>query len=1782
MGLNVTLRAARPGFVRLAQTVACFALLGGAATAVAIEPQHEYRKRVESSQSITALTDQLMGDQVSLYNGATEFTVDDIDLAGNNSLPVRLTRRFRIELHPVGQGGSWNANLRGAGDWDIDVPYIAGTFNGTWAADRCSNPQTPHAPGFEPTEFWQGTSVHVPGGADRTMLLRPQGVPVPTGAAAANWTTRERDMFECIPMKGGLAGEGFAMRTSSGLRYEFDVGVTRHQGEMTRTIGIFTSLQARVVRTRNYLLASRIIDRFGNSVSFEYNADGRPTRISANDGRVITLTYAGGLLTSASAHGRTWTYGYSGSWLSSVTLPDGTSWQYARSGTLTPDIPSWDGNSNASCSEQPPEIPAGYALSVTHPSGAVGVFSFSNTRHYRSGVHASACLQRVQHSSGGGDGGYLYYVLNTPNFFDVMSLGTKEIAGPGVAPLVWTYNYGGSYQPLWGSRGSPAAYPCTTCPADKTVTVHQPDGSSVRHRYGFMYALNEGRLLGREVVSSSGSVLRSETVDYLAEANVAQQPFFPRYGTIFNGDDPSTAAVRPEVRRTVVQQGRAFVWQANSFDSFARALSVTKSNDAAGSVARNEVTAYHDNLATWILGQPARLTVNGVVASQTDYDAKAMPTVSREFGRVVQTLTYNSDGTIRTVADGKGNVTTLSSWKRGIPQTIRYPATPEAPSGATQSAAVDDNGWITAVTDENGFATQYAHDAMGRLSRITYPAGDAVAWNATTFTLAKASSAAHGVPAGHWQHTVATGNGRKVTYLDALWRPVLVREYDNANASQTQRFTRQTFDHAGRPTFVSYASADHSESTGTRTQYDALGRVRSVVQDSELGPLTTTTTYLGNADGPYTLVTSPKGQQTRTWFQAFDEPSTALPIAIWHPEDTRTYIARNVFGKPTSIVRQNSSGSTSLTRSYVYDAHQQLCKTVEPETGATIMAYDGAGNLAWSRAGATLTSTSVCNTADIPVVQRTVRGYDARNRVQSLAFPDNLGSTGYSYTADGLLATIAVDNGGADIVSAAYTYNRRRLLTGEAIGVGAHQWGIGYGYNANGHLATLTLPGGETLAQAPNALGQPTRAGAHATGVSYFPNGAVKQFTYGNGVVHTLAQNARGLPDRRRDAIGANAVHDESIDYDGHGNVAAISDGLAGGRGNRTMAYDGLDRLTQTVSPVFGTAAYTYDPLDNLTRVRVGAGPRARDNSYTYNAANQLSLVTNTTTGATVSSFAYDPQGNLSSRSGNPYVFDYGNRLRTAGALETYLYDGHGRRVKATRQGGAAIYSVYGKDGTLRFQRDERAGKTIEYVHLGSTLIAQLEDPIPLSTPTLTVPTYSATGSFGVSWTPAPLASKYQLQERLNAGAWATIHDAAGTTKAVSGKSAGTWGYRVRACSAASCGTWSAVREATVQLPPSGAPSLSVPATGLNGSYTVSWGSVGAAATYQLRERLGSGSWTVHDAAGSSKAFTGKAAGAWGYQVRGCNAAGCGPWSTTGTVTSVHPPAGVPLLTVPAAIHASAYDVTWSTMAGAGRYELQERLGTGAWTTIHNTAGTARSVTGKTTGTWGYRVRACNDAGCGAWSAVQSTVVTRPPTAAPALTAPSSSTSGAYALSWTAVSHATKYQLQERLGAGGWSTIHDGAAATASVAGRGAGTWSYQVRACNAAGCGGWSSAKSVVVTLPPPVPTITENLKRQWYVQGRTEIACNLKWTASVSAQTYELRVAGNGLMMYSGPATQVDGVRSSAAYCAPSHEVRACNSAGCSAWSSPPKPQQLMEFGSPGDPGVPRSIRDTQGEGL
>lgn len=1563
-------------------------------------PWEEYEKNIEKSGLITGLGDSPFGEEVDLAYGSLSFSAIDVALPGSNALAVEVKRKFSV----FNRKGHDRADGVFA-DWELDAPRLEGVFAYDWPNARCTGNGVPpvvevgssgNPKYFYPDDYWQGVQAIMPAGG--AMLLAASSLPKPGGNPSFRWMAGVGTYFSCLSTIKNGPGEGFYAVDAAGTKYWFDWMAQYHEPLLRGKDG--SGIAVYLPRRKNVLYATRIEDRYGNWVSYNYvNGHASPARlagISSSDGRAIAIQYnQNGHLQSIATGGRTWTYQYDyansaglGS-LTQVILPDGNKWRIdfraLASATISYHVSREPGDAYRDCFNPGDVITPGATGWITHPSGAVGEFRVEPLRHGKTNVPA-VCLNYQRPNNNPNDD-VSYYMMA----WDSLSLVEKKIQGPGIAPVTWNY----AYQSItsWYAHPSGGGYPvcqdssgcgepqCVSdsCAGRAYTTVTSTNGTWERYAHGNSHRYNEGKLLEVRKGSGPDQIAQIETRGYALSHGGQLFPVPIGKSPVRRGAAFSSEYIRPQSHANLQQNGVNYASQVNAFDTFARPTSETKSSSLG--YTKTDTTEYHDDLNAWVLSQVKSTTTNGIETARTSFDARSLPWQQYAFGKLQQTLTYHPDGTVATVADGRGLTTSLNSWKRGIPQSIQYA------DGTSQSAVVDDNGWITSVTDQNGFVSQYDYDAMGRMTALFYPTGDSTAWNPVSIQFNQIPHADRGLPAGHWRQDRFEGNRHTHTYFDGLWRPVMTLDYDVASAGhnvQTQTITR--YDTQGRVAFKSYPARHvgdvNASLPGTRTQYDALDRVTRVEQDSEHDPLVTTTEYL---TGNSIRITNPRGHATTSHYVAYDQPAYDMLAWSAQPEGRTIEIHRDVFGKPLWMRQRAADNSVAAIRHFVYDTHQQLCKSIEPETGATVMDYDAAGNLAWTASGLSLPSTTDCNFNEAwNSGRRTDRGYNNRNRLSSLALADGRGNQQWQYTADGLPAQITTWNdpgNGAPVINA-YTYNKRRLLTGESVTQpGWYSWGLGYGYNANGQLASQVYPDGFTVNYSPNALGQPTEVRdasgkPYASNVSYYPNGGMSGFTYGNGVVHGMQQNLRQLPERSID----NGVINFGYAYDAAANPTAIYDDQLGPAYHRSMQYDALDRLTAVGSASFGGDhwhRFTYNALDNLTSWTLAG---VKDYAiYGYDANNRLTDIRNTA-GATVVGLGYDVQGNLANKNGQQYTFDMGNRLREVPGKESYRYDGHGRRVQSTAAGTGDVLSLYSNAGTLMRQESQRTGRKENMIHLNGSLIAK------------------------------------------------QVHT-------------------------------------TPPLPPPAAPVLTAPAQASSGDFNLSWTSV---------ER-------------------------------------------------------------------------------ATRYVLEENPNSAGWTALQDGAGLNRAVTGKPPGSYVYRVKACNTSGCSAESTPRTVTVPNVPVTAPTLNAPANSATGSYAISWTALVTASRYVLEENANGAGWVGIHDSATRSKLISGKGSGSYAYRAKGCNAAGCGSYSTEKTVVVAIPsqPPVqpPTITQSVSMH---RGRLpEVRCGVQWTAVADAVNYELK-ASTGVVQYQGPNTYV--VQKNTRYCAPSHVVRACNAAGCSAWSSPP----------------------------
>lgn len=916
-----------------AALVATFMLCGfGSNLHAQVTVEDEYAQRIKAFQTISPGGETPFGERINLMTGELGFEVVDVVLDGTGPA-IKVLRTSNSAF------GQFRVSTMGA--WNLAIPHIQtyvftpvptgnpGSPGERWRVANTGGPQdyercTRFArPILMGGDFWQGFTFHDGNGGLQPLMKRATENPIhpamtgPGGQAMVfPAVTQENWQVGCLPQtSNGELGEAFLVVSPDGTKYWLDHLV----GQRAETVETYDPVTGEWLIVAPRMLAtmfvSKVEDRFGNSLEYDYNGDMLVSvkAIPASSGGVVERSIAiawdtaNHRITSITAQPgsgmpRTWTYQY-GSATFTVIQPDGTRWVY--SGAIGGKGPTHKDQSDCDTRSGLPDSPGTNTFTVTSPTGATGTFVSRGMWHARNYV-PSGCVDGPPGTEA---------VESVPPLFSANSLIQRTISGPGIPTSTWTY----SYSPAVGSALRDPCAQTDTCPDIAWVDIVDPSGNRTRHIYSARagtlatgsWLATEGKEIGIRAYQGTSTLLRETAVTY---ADADQGPWPTRLGITLEGSSTNTRkaeSLTPAATRTITQQGVVFTHAvaANGFDAFAREIDATDSSTLGFS--RRVQTTWHDNQADWVLGQVATRKVAGTQVERTDYNSADLPWKHWSFGKLQQTATYNPDGTLHAVTDGNSNTTTFGNWYRGIPRLITYA------DSTTQSATVDAHGWITSVTDGVGSKTCYAYDPMGRIKKITYPseasAGvcDTNTWSSVKTSFVPVSNAEYGIAAGHWRQTVSTGNARNVTYFDALWRPVLVREYDTADVAGTSRFNATAYDAYGRAVHAIYpVAAGPTMSNGSwslpgvRTTYDALGRVTAVKQDSELGVLTTTTQYLA---GFKRQTTDPKDNVTTEQFQAFDMPSYDTPVQIDAPENTRTTIVRDVFGKPTSIQRGGSN-----------------------------------------------------------------------------------------------------------------------------------------------------------------------------------------------------------------------------------------------------------------------------------------------------------------------------------------------------------------------------------------------------------------------------------------------------------------------------------------------------------------------------------------------------------------------------------------------------------------------------------------------------------------------------------------------------------------------------------------------------------------------------------------------------------------------------------------------------------------------------------------------------------
>jgi RHS repeat-associated protein len=478
-----------------------------------------------------------------------------------------------------------------------------------------------------------------------------------------------------------------------------------------------------------------------------------------------------------------------------------------------------------------------------------------------------------------------------------------------------------------------------------------------------------------------------------------------------------------------------------------------------------------------------------------------------------------------------------------------------SPNGRWIELDLDGTGRVSQARDHAGRAVTYTYDANGRLSTVRDPA---------------LGVTEYGYDAADRVTTIRDARG--IVYVS--------NEYDAEG-----RVWRQT--QAEGVTWT----ASYSPAGGTIAQADVTdprGFQRRLMFNA-LGQVVTETDALGRPEARTT---------TREW-----QPETNLLTAFVDTVDgvaRRTEYTYDALGNLVGL-KQLAGTANAVATSWLYGVFGQVASVTDPLGRTTTFGLDTNGNattivrplnrvdvLTYNSAGQ---MTSIARQGRAPM--RFV--YDRGLLVQTI---DGLNRTSTRFLDASGRPTMLIDSEGSQT---GYEYDPLDRVSRITDALGGQ---TGLSYDANGNLVTVTDARGSTTDytydQMDRVVTRRDPLGRQDT-YRYDPNGNLIQVTDRRGTVTEFAHD--GLNRRTFAGFGKTgpATYESTIGYgyDAGNRLRTVTDSL---NGTITLSYDGVDRLTQEVSPQ-GTVSYTYDAAGRRSTMTVLGQPQT---TYAWDAADRL------------------------------------------------------------------------------------------------------------------------------------------------------------------------------------------------------------------------------------------------------------------------------------------------------------------------------------------------------------------------------------------------------------------------------------------------------------------------------------------------------------------------------------------------------------------------------------------------
>ncbi len=514
--------------------------------------------------------------------------------------------------------------------------------------------------------------------------------------------------------------------------------------------------------------------------------------------------------------------------------------------------------------------------------------------------------------------------------------------------------------------------------------------------------------------------------------------------------------------------------------------------------------------------------------------------VVNPLGHVVELLSSDGAGRPLSMRDANGVVTDMEYSPRGWLVTTKVRGSDDTVETDDQITriAYKPTGVVEQVVQPDGNIVTFGYDPAQRLTSITDGAG-----NRVSYTLNAAGERV--------ADTTVDSTGAVVRSLSRI--------YDTLGRLHAQR------DALDRATVFGYDDEDNltlttdALSRKTASTYDALGRLKTSVQDSE--GIAASTGFEYDTLDRLTQVTDPNGLPTVYGYNGFGDLLTQ--------ESPDTGTSTSTYDEAGQL--KTRTDARGVVATYGYDLLGRLVSVSYPDASRNVgYVYD--------------TAQSGCLAGENAQIGRLSQMTDAS------------GSTSYCYDRFG--------------------HRTRKLQITQQ-----HSYPLTYdytppsGYNGNGvllrprppagHLMALMHPDGTRVRFDRNQLRQATTLTVTLAngqvkhllrGASYHPFGPVARWEYGNGRVLRRSLNMDYQPGFVEDETAGGIS--EGYWFDAVGNLESLRYATQAEPPRRTYVYDGLNRLKQVKDGASNAVlqAYDYDATGN----RISATDAGVGTAFTY------------------------------------------------------------------------------------------------------------------------------------------------------------------------------------------------------------------------------------------------------------------------------------------------------------------------------------------------------------------------------------------------------------------------------------------------------------------------------------------------------------------------------------------------------------------------------------------------------